>query len=113
MANPKQARMTARALEVRISKASLRRIGRSLKFMRSLLPALSNHSLGKQQQPGTDLDLRRFRCIQVDSETNIVLVEDKADHSTSTEKTGALSYGQNRSVVQIRQQRRNALTLRA
>src|ERR1700733_15036631 len=100
MANPRQAKITAKALAVMISKASLRRNGKSLKPMLLLSLAFFHQVLRQEQQPRPDFKFCRFGRIQIDLEADFVFFQQKADHPTRVEKAGSLSYGQNRSIVQ-------------
>src|ERR1700723_1712674 len=112
MANPTQARMTAKALAVMMSKASFPRIERSLKIMLLLSPVVSHHMLRQAQQARSDFEPGRFCCLHIDLEANFVLFQQKADHPALIQKAGCLAHRQNRSIAQTRHQLRNAFALR-
>src|ERR1700722_7944287 len=111
MANPTQARTTAKTLAVRMSKASFRRIERSLNVMRLLSTGFPHHVFRQEQQPRPDFEYCRCHGIEIDVEAHLVLFQQKTDHSARIEKPRSLSNRQDGSIVQIRHQRRNVFAL--
>src|SRR5580658_5486096 len=103
MANPREASRTASALAERIRRARLNRMERSLMRIDSPSPirnAAASHRGGEEQEPGTDLEMRRLGGCQVDVEAHFTLFEVHSYHPAVSEEVGGLPHCENRHAVQ-------------
>jgi hypothetical protein len=60
----------------------------------------ASHRGGEEQQPGADLEMRRFGGCQVDAEANFARLKVEADHPAIREEVGRFSHCENRHTAQ-------------